>query len=87
MDRVINVALKVSLLLASFGLLLSLMKMLVEHFTPVRYTGGQRWPSSARRSCWRQRSASGTALCRIKQAAQRCRAKAYFSALPSVVGS
>lgn len=37
MDRLIDVTLKSSLLLASVGSLLSLTKMMVEHFTPMRY--------------------------------------------------
>ncbi|OWK29152.1 hypothetical protein [Sphingomonas mucosissima] len=37
MDRVTDLALRFSLLLASIGSLLSLTKMLIEHVTPVRY--------------------------------------------------
>ena len=37
MDRIIDVALKISLVLASIGSLLSLTKMLFEHFAPVSY--------------------------------------------------
>ena len=37
MDRLIDLTLKVSLLLASLGSLLSLTKMMVEHFTPAHY--------------------------------------------------
>lgn len=37
MDRIIDIALKLSLLIASLGSLLSLAKMLLEHFAPVSY--------------------------------------------------
>lgn len=37
MDRVTDLSLRISLLLASIGSLLSLTKMLIEHFTPVHY--------------------------------------------------
>ncbi|WP_260599611.1 hypothetical protein [Sphingomonas endolithica] len=37
MDRVIDLALKISLLLASLGSLLSLTKMVIEQFMPIRY--------------------------------------------------
>lgn len=37
MDRLIDLTLKLSLLLASLGSLLSLAKMMVEHFAPMHY--------------------------------------------------
>lgn len=37
MDRLINIALKTSLLLAAVGSLLSLVKMIMEQFMPVHY--------------------------------------------------
>ena len=37
MDRIINIVLKISLLLASIGSLFSLAKMMIEHFAPIRY--------------------------------------------------
>lgn len=37
MDRMINIALRISLLLAAIGSLLSLVKMIVEQFTPISY--------------------------------------------------
>ena len=37
MDRFIDVALKTALLLASIGSVVSLVQMLIEVFTPVRY--------------------------------------------------
>jgi hypothetical protein len=36
-DRIINFVLQISLLLASVGSLLSLMKMVIEHFAPIGY--------------------------------------------------
>lgn len=37
MDRMINIALRISLLLAAVGSLLSLVKMIIEQFVPISY--------------------------------------------------